>query len=57
MYDVAEAKADSCGRCADAPQAVSFLHDVVNVKMGRPVHDRSNYNHWIEIAMKEYRGE
>jgi hypothetical protein len=50
MGAIAQAKAASCPYCDDAPEAVSFLHDLINVKIGKPLHDPENFAKWLMIA-------
>ena len=54
MYDVAQAKAESCPMCGDAPSLISFAQDVVNAKKGVALYDERNFDNWMKHAMKAY---
>ncbi len=54
MHSVATLLAATCPHCGDAEEAVVFLHDVINVKLGKPIHDRDNYKKWLGIAQTKF---
>jgi len=51
MHQVAINQAAACEHCKDAPEMVSFLHDLVTIykKKGKPF-DKNNFEKWSSIA-------
>ena len=50
MHSTADLLAYSCTDCGDAEGAVIFLHDIINLKLGKPVFDKKNFAKWAKIV-------
>jgi hypothetical protein len=55
IFAAAEELQANCVHCKDAVSAVSFLKDVINVKTGKPLHDKANFDRWMGIAVRAYK--
>lgn len=50
IFDACQKQAKECPeQCADAPSLGVFMKDIVNVKIGKPIHDQKNFAKWKAI--------
>ena len=52
IFAVCDLVATACPHCTDAPSLAVFMKDIVNIKTGKPVFDKKNFRHWMELIQK-----
>src|SRR6267143_2794565 len=52
IFGGADLVAQACPHCSDAEDAVVFLKDVINTKIGKKIYDIPNFEKWLKIAEK-----